>query len=359
VITLTATPAADGFAMPAERDPHDGCVLAWPENGYVWREGARPAQRAVAALANAIAETGEHVTVTVGDEQYPHARSLLSGRIRVVEAASWLAWARDVAPVFVVDGLGRRRGVDFTFTGYRQRYPYWQLDDRYAGKVLDLTDTPRYRSPLVAEGGAVHVDGEGTCLVTAEAMTDRNAGLVRDEIDAALRDYLGVRTVVWIEQGLVDDPTAHVDNVACFVRPGVVCLAWTDDTADPQYERCAATLDRLRGAIDARGRRLRVEKLPSPRPRYPSDDELRGVDSTPVSWPVSTRLAASYCNFYLANGHVLAPLLDPERDDEALATLCRLFPDRTVVGLDTRELLLGGGNIHCATQQVPAVTAAG
>jgi agmatine deiminase len=359
VRTLPGTPAADGYAMPAERAPHDACWLAWPENGYAWRHGARHAQRAVATLANAIAETGEQVTVTTSDDQYPHARSTLDGRVRVVETSSWLAWARDVAPTFVLDAHGHRRGIDFAFDGYRQRYPYWPVDDRYAGKVLDLTGTDRYRARLVTEGGAFHVDGDGTCLVTAEALLDRNPHLTRDQIAAALGDHLGVDTVLWIEHGLLDDPTAHVDNVAAFVEPGVVVLAWTDDPADPQHDRCARAYDELRTATDARGRPLRVEKLPLPRPRRATDEELDGVDSITGGHPPATRLPASYCNYYLANGHVLMPLLDPDRDAEAAAVLSRLFTDRTVVGLETRELLLGGGNIHCATQQVPARTGGG
>lgn len=356
--TLPGTPAADGFAMPAEWAPHDGCVLAWPENGYAWRLGARPAQRALATLANAIAETGEHVTVTTGAEQYAAARATLDGRIRVVETGTWLGWARDVAPTFVLDATGRRRGVDFPFDGYGRRSPQWTVDDRYAGRILDLTGTDRYRARLVVEGGGVHVDGEGTCLVTAESVLDprRNPGTDRAAAETALREHLGVHTVLWLERGLAYDATGgHVDNMACFAAPGVVLLAWTDDTGDPQYERSAAALERLRASTDAAGRRLRVETLPLPRPGYPTAEEAAGLDPVPGGRPPTGRLAASYVNFYLANGHVLAPLLDPDRDDAALATLSRLFPDRTVVGLDTRELLLGGGNIHCATQQIPAV----
>ncbi|MGW7595786.1 agmatine deiminase family protein, partial [Streptomyces rubiginosohelvolus] len=169
---MDSTPAADGFRMPAEWEPHDGCWMAWPQNGYVWREGARPAQRALAALANAVADTGEAVTVTVTGDQYAHARSRLDSRVRVVETTSWLGWARDIAPTFVVDGTGRRRGVDFPFNGYGNRYPYWATDDQYAQRVLDLTATDRYRAPLVLEGGSFHVDGQGTALVTAKTLHD-------------------------------------------------------------------------------------------------------------------------------------------------------------------------------------------
>lgn len=341
--------------MPAEWAPHDGCLLVWPENGYAWRDGARHAQQAVAVLANAIAETGERVTVTVSGGQYPHARSRLAARIRVVEATTWLGWARDIAPTYVLDGRGGRRGVDFRFNGYGAQYPCWADDDLFGRKMLDLTGTPRYRAPLVAEGGALHVDGAGTCLLTEAALLDprRNPGVGRARVEAVLRDHLGVDTVLWLESGLVDDPTGHVDNVAFFAAPGVVCLAWTDDPADPQSERCAAAYERLSGAVDAGGRRIRVEKLRLPAPAYATDDEIRGVDTVAGVPTGPVRLAASYCNAYLANGHVFMPLLDPEYDDEARGCLARLFPDRTVVGLETRELLLGGGNVHCATQQIP------
>lgn len=356
--TLDSTPVDDGFWMPAEWDPHDGCWLVWPQNGYVWREGARPAQRALAALANAVADTDEQVTVTVTGDQYAHARVVLDSRIRVVESATWLGWARDIAPTFVVDGAGRRRGVDFAFNGYGNRYPYWATDDQYARKVLDLTSTDRYRAPLVVEGGAFHVDGDGTALVTAETLLDpaRNDSPTRAAMEDLLHSYLGITRTLWIEWGLTHDETrGHVDNMACFASPGVVCLTWTDDEHDPQYERSAQALEALENATDARGRPVRVEKLPMPGPLYLTDDEARGIDSlAPLAHaPQRPRLAASYANFYLAADHLFVPLLDPEHDDEALACLSRIYSRHTVVGVATRELLLGGGNIHCATQQLP------
>ena len=202
------------------------------------------------------------------------------------------------------------------------------------------------------------MDGAGSCLVTAEAILDpaRNPGLDRAEVESVLTAQLGVRTVLWIDPGLVGDPTGHVDNVACFAAPGTICLAWTDDPADPQSERSAQALEQLQAAVDARGRRLHVEKLRLPAPQYATEDEARGVDTIGPHRSGPARLAASYCNFYLATGHLFVPLLDPDTDDHAVATLARLFPDRTVVALPTRELLLGGGNIHCATHQIPATT---
>ncbi|HZE38668.1 MAG TPA: agmatine deiminase [Stackebrandtia sp.] len=354
--TPNGTPRADGFRMPAEWEPHEQCWLIWPENGYAWREGARPAQRALAELANAIAETGEQVTVTATGPAYPHARTLLSDRVRLLTMDVVLGWARDIAPTFVVDDEGRRRAVAWRFNGYGQLYPHWQRDSQYAFKVMDAERTAGYVAPLVVEGGGFHVDGEGTCLVTAETLLDpaRNPGLGTDAIDAELGRYLGADTVIWLERGLTHDETkGHIDNMACFTAPGEVCLSWTDDESDPQYERGAEALARLESATDARGRSLTVHKLPLPGPLSSTEEEDRTVDQIVPRPYGGHRLPASYTNFYVANGHVFAPLLDPERDDEAHKILGELFADREVVGLATRELLLGGGNIHCATQQIP------
>ena len=230
-----------------------------------------------------VADTGEDVTVTVTGDQYANARSSLDSRVRVVEAASWLGWARDIAPTFVVDDSGRRRGVDFAFNGYGNRYPYWATDDQYARKVLDLAATDRYRAPLVLEGGAFHVDGEGTALVTAETLLDpaRNDSPSRTAMEELLASYLGITRTLWIEWGLSNDATrGHVDSMACFAAPSFeICLTWTDDTRDPQYDRSARALEELRDATDAQGRALRVEKLPLPGPLHASDDEIRGLDS--------------------------------------------------------------------------------
>jgi agmatine deiminase len=209
------------------------------------------------------------------------------------------------------------------------------------------------------EGGAIHVDGQGTLLTTEECLLNpnRNPGLDRVDLEAALREYLGIEKVIWLGQGVFNDETdGHVDNLCCFVRPGEVALTWTDDPSDPQYRISRDALARLSVARDAQGRKLRVHRVPQPGPLFVTEEEAAGVESRPGSRPrtAGDRMAGSYVNFYLANRRVVVPLLDPQTDARVLRVLRRLFPQREVVGVPAREILLGGGNIHCITQQLPA-----
>lgn len=359
--TVTTTPRADGFHMPAEWEHHSGCWMAWPERPDNWRWGAKPAQEAYAAVAAAI-QPSDPVTMGVSSDQFDHACSLLPPEVRVVELTTDDAWMRDIGPTFVVDGHGHRRGVDWHFNAWGGLegglYFPWDHDDLVAHKVLELEGDERYRAPIVLEGGSIHVDGEGTVLATEQCLLNhnRNPEMSREEIEAALCDYLGATKVIWLGEGVYNDETdGHIDNIACFVRPGVVLLTWPDDEADPQYPISADALRRLEGATDARGRRIKVVKIPSPRPILISEDESEGVDAVEGTLPrmPGDRMAASYVNFYIGTTRVIFPLLDPVYDDRAAAVLRECFPDREVVGVPAHEILLGGGNIHCITQQVP------
>jgi agmatine deiminase len=359
--TIDSTPAADGFAMPAEFAPHAGCWLLWPERPDNWREGAQPAQQAFVEVAAAIARF-EPVRVGVSASHYDAARAQLPPAVRVVEISHDDAWMRDVGPTFVTNKKGVKRGVDWRFNAWGGLegglyYP-WDLDDAVARKVLEIEDCDRYRAPIINEGGAIHVDGQGTALVTEQCLLDpnRNPELSRTDIEAHLRDYLGVREVVWLGQGVINDETdGHVDNLACFVRPGVIALHWTDDTRDPQHAVSKDALRRLKLARDARGRQFEVIKLPMPGPLELTASEAQGILASEHAHrrEAGMRLAASYVNFYIANRGIVMPLLDSKTDRLAASRIKRAFPGRQVVGVPAREILLGGGNIHCITQQVP------
>lgn len=359
--TLASTPAADGFAMPAEFSPHAGCWMLWPERPDNWRDGAQPAQRAFAEVAAAIARF-EPVRVGVSAAHYEFARRLLPPAVRVMEISHDDAWMRDVGPTFVVNRRGIKRGVDWRFNAWGGLdgglYFPWNLDDAVAQKVLEIEGCERYRAPLINEGGAIHVDGQGTALVTEQCLLNRNRNpdLARDDIEAHLRDYLGVKQVIWLGEGVINDETdGHIDNLACFVKPGVVALHWTDDARDPQFAVSSDALHRLRKARDARGRGIEVLKLPMPGPLEFTAAEAAGILESETSHrrEAGMRLAASYVNFYIANRGIVMPLLDRKTDRLAAARLKRAFPGRQVVGVPAREILLGGGNIHCITQQVP------
>jgi agmatine deiminase len=360
---LRSTPAADGFWMPAEFEPHAGTWMLWPERPDTWRKGAQPARQAFAAVATAIAAF-EPVTVGASAAQYRAARTQLPEAVRVVELSSDDAWMRDVGPTCVVDAAGEVRGIDWQFNawgGYEGGlYAPWDADDAVARKLMEVEGIDGYRAPFVLEGGAIHVDGEGTALVTEECLLNhnRNPSLTRDDIEARLRAWLGVDSILWLGKGVVDDETdGHVDNLCCFVRPGEVLLTWTDNRRDPQWTVSNDALERLMAARDARGRRLKVHRIPSPGPLRRTAAEAAGLarGESAKARSAGERLAASYVNAYLVNGGVVMPLLDRKQDAAAAAVLKRVFRGRELVGVPAREILLGGGNIHCITQQIPAV----
>jgi agmatine deiminase len=362
---LPSTPAADGYRMPGEFEPHEGCWMIWPERQDNWRWGAKPAQAAFAAVAEAINES-EPVTVGVSDGQFEHCRTILSPSIRVVEISSDDAWVRDTGPTFLVNDAGGLRGVDWHFNAWGGMegglYFPWDRDERVARKILEIEGAGRYRAPLVLEGGSIHVDGEGTILSTEECLLNhnRNPGLSREEIEAALFEHLGAERIIWLGDGVFNDETdGHVDNLACFAAPGVVVLTWTDDESDPQHAISRDALQRLQRARDARGRELEVIRIPSPGPLTITEEEAAGVDVAEGTKPrrAGDRMAGSYANFYIGSSRIVFPLLDPRFDDAAREILAGCFPGREIVGIPAREILLGGGNIHCITQQVPLVTA--
>jgi agmatine deiminase len=365
--TLTSTPRADGFYMPAEWARHKQTWLVWPERTDNWRLGAKPAQQAFVAVIRAIARF-EPVTVMASARQFANAQAQLSlletvHPIRVVEVSNNDAWCRDTGPTFVTNGK-EIRGIDWTFNAWGGLngglYFPWDLDDQVAQKVLNIEGLPRYRTEgFVLEGGAIHTDGEGTLLTTAECLLNpnRNPDLTKAQIEQQLSDYLGIDKVIWLEEGIFNDETdGHVDNMCCFVRPGEVLLAWTDDETDPQYARSRAALTVLENSTDAKDRPFIVHKLPVPGPLLAKAEEYASVDLTGAAVPreAEARLAGSYINFYLCNGGLILPTFDDPMDSVAADILAKVFPQHQVVTVPGREILLGGGNVHCITQQQPA-----
>jgi agmatine deiminase len=330
--------------------------MGWPERTDTWRDGAKPAQRAFAEVAAAIS-AAEPVTVAASARQWANARATLAPEVRVVELGTDDAWFRDVGPTWLVGPDGERRGVDWRFNAYGGPdhglyFPY-DRDAAAAAKVLEVEGHDRYACALVAEGGAVHVDGAGTVLTTEQCLLDphRNPDRSKADVERVLVEYLGAERVVWLGQGVVDDETGgHVDNLACFVRPGVVLLTWTDDPSDPQH---SVSVDARRRLEEAG---LEVLVVEQPGPLYLHAHEAAGLDQGGWAKPrlAGDRLAGSYVNAYVATTRLVVPLLDPRTDEAALAVYAEAFPDRQVVGVASREVLLGGGNIHCITQQIPA-----
>lgn len=359
--TLASTPRQDHFRMPGEFEPQSQVWLLWPERTDNWRLGAKPAQQVFVQVATAISRFTP-VTMGVSRGQFLNARNMLPPKVRVVEISYDDAWIRDCGPTFVVDDQGAVRLVDWDFNAWGGLdgglYFPWDQDDLVPQKVAEIERVDRYKAPLVLEGGSIHVDGEGTLITTKECLLNpnRNPGLSQSEIEAYLKDYLNLDKVIWLERGVYNDETSgHVDNICCFIRPGVVALSWTDDKDDPQYEISAENYEILKHATDAQGRALEVHKIHQPDPVIITADEAAGVDSVDGTLPreEGDRMAASYINFLITNGGVIVPTFDDPHDGPALEQLQALFPERAVVGVPAREILLGGGNIHCITQQQP------
>ncbi|MEA4811520.1 MAG: agmatine deiminase [Anaerolineaceae bacterium] len=360
--TIDSTPKQDGFRMPGEFEPHAGTWMIWPERPDNWRNGAKPAQKAFAEVAKAISQF-EPLTMCVSVAQFNNARNHLPSNVRVVEMSNNDSWMRDCGPTFVTNG-NEVRAIDWDFNAWGGLlgglYFPWDLDDLVARKVADLECVDRYKAPMVLEGGSIHCDGEGTLLTTEECLLNenRNPDMTKEEIETQLKAYLNLEKIIWLKRGIYNDETnGHVDNICCFVKPGVVLLAWTDDTEDPQYEISHENYEILSKSEDAKGRKFEIHKLLLPAPVLINQEESEGVDPIEGTLPrnAGDRLAASYVNFYLCNGGLVMPAFGDPNDLVAAKQLAELYPGRKIVSVPAREILLGGGNIHCITQQQPAV----
>ena len=359
--TLDSTPRADGFHMPAEWEPHQRTWMLWPQRPDNWRNGAKPAQRAWAEVAGLIARF-EPVTVGANPDQFENARAMLPDHVGVVEMSNNDSWMRDIGPSFVVNGSGDVRMVHWRFNAwgglFDGLYFPWDKDALVPRKMAGIEGVDRYPAPLVMEGGSIHVDGEGTVITTEECLLSRgrNPELSREQIEAYLGEYLNIQKVIWLKRGIDPEETnGHVDDVACFVRPGVVLAGIVDDPTDWRYEILAENLEILRNSTDAAGRPLDVHTIPMPGPQYLTAEEAAGLDVVEGTLPreAGDEIPASYVNFYLCNGGLVVPVFGDRHDDEAIETLRELFPDREVVTFPGREIVLGGGNVHCITQQQP------
>ena len=356
---LDSTPKHDGFRLPGEFERKSGCWLGWPERTDVWRNGAKPAQKVWVQIVTAISHS-EPVTVCASAAQFATARRQLPPQVRVVEMTCNDTWFRDSGPCFVVnDDSGEVRGVDFEFNAYGGLdgglyYP-WDKDDQIASKILEIERFDRYRAPLIAELGGIQSDGQGSILTTEQCLLNRNRNqhLGKEEVTRRLTNYLGAEQIIWLPRGCKFDETdGHVDDLACFVRPGEVVLQWTDNREDPQWEIYQEAYDILRSTRDSRGRELIVHKLPQPDVLEWTAEEAEGLDQQDSTHTrqAGTKICASYINYYAGNTSIVVPLFGDRNDQAAMATLAELFPQQKIIGIEnSREILLGGGNVACIT----------
>ena len=342
-----------GLRMPAEWEPHAGTWVAWPHRRSDWPGKFAPIRWVYAEIVRILSRF-EPVHVIVADEaQAALVRRTLNAahadlaNVHLHECPTDRSWLRDSGPVVVKDSTRGRVALDWHFNAWA-KYPDWHLDNAVpqfvaAARGLPTIQPHRAGHRVVMEGGSLDVNGAGLLLATEECWLsktqERNPPFGRADYEAVCIEFLGATKVLWLDRGVAGDDThGHVDDLARFVNETTVVQVVETDPADDNYTPLQENLDRLRGFTDLAGRPLTVATLPMPRPVVTAGQ----------------RLPASYANFYVANGVVIAPTFNDPADRVALGTLADLFPGREVVGIHCGDLIYGLGTLHCLTQQEPA-----
>jgi len=340
-ISGAGAPADSGFHMPAEWMPHSGTFIAWPRRKGLWPDGMKDAEKGYAAVINAISEF-EQATVIVHPRRLERARDLCGTSVSYIVMDHDDSWIRDNGPTIVLNGQGNRAAVAWKFNAWGEKYTPFHHDAEVAGKLGRILGLPVYEAPIILEGGSIHVDGQGTLVTTEECLLNpnRNPAWSREDITAVLEHFTGASKVIWLPKGLPGDETdGHVDNIACFTRPGQIAIqTYTDGEGASNSRRC---LEILRTETDAAGRTMEIVEIPAPEER-----KHKGV-----------ALTLSYINYALVNGGLILPVFggsSSRSDARAAGILSEIFPDRKIRTVDGLPIIKGGGNVHCITQQFPA-----
>jgi len=328
--------------MPAEWERHERTWMAWPSNGYTLGETETDAERARqtwANVANAIINF-EPVTMVVNPGDLAIAKNFLDPRVELIELPLNDAWMRDIGPTFVKDN-GEVKAVNWVFNGWgAQSWATWNHDDRIATEIAGIVGSTRLDSPLINEGGGIHVNGEGTILLTETVQLGdgRNSSWTKSEVEAELQKQLGVTQAVWIKRGLTRDydefgTRGHIDIVACFANADTILYHDQQNPDHPDFE----VSQEVKRTLEAE---TSFKLIPVPAPTILNDHE------GPVDY--------SYINHYICNDAVILCAFDDPNDQLAKGILEQVYPGREIVLVDARELFARGGGIHCITQQQPA-----
>lgn len=358
--------------FPAEFEKHDATLMIWPVRPGSWGKDPSGAQKAFVTLFKEILKS-EDLYVLFGRMTSSDIIDSLKEELGdtnfdfvplIIDSDD--SWARDTGPTFVYDDC-ELKGIDWGFNAwggdYDGLYADYENDCNLARKFCEKIDVESVDlTNFILEGGSIHSDGQGTLMVTESCLLSkgRNPSMSKDEIEYQLLRTLGAQKVLWLPRGIYNDETnEHVDNVCAFVAPGEVVLAWTDNEDDPQYELSKASYDYLRSVTDAMGRELKIHKLPIPScPVLIAEEDLQNLvfEEGEDMREEGERLAASYVNFYFTNDSILLPQFggeNKESDLKAVEIMTSVAAGRKVVPIYARDILVGGGNIHCITQQIP------
>ena len=341
-----STPAQLGYRMPAEWEPHAGTWLTWPRReGISFPDLYDRIPPILAAMVRALAED-EGVFINVWDATMEaEVRSVLTqhdalnDRVEFHHHPAYEPWCRDHGPVFVVN-TSQRAVLNWGYNAWGEKYPPYDLDNAVPEHIASVRGLPCFTPDMILEGGSIEVNGQGTLITTESCLLNpnRNPALDRAAIEQRLSDYLGVRKVLWLGEGIAgDDTDGHVDDLTRFVDAQTVVTAVEPDSQHPNYPPLQVNLQRLQAMCTQDGDSLRVIELPMPKPVLDKGE----------------RLPASYANFYIGNRTVLMPAFGQSRDADAQAILQQCFPSRRVLPLDSTNLIRGRGSFHCLTQQEP------
>lgn len=335
------------YRWPAEWERHDATWIAWPHNREHWPGKFEPIPKIYVEITRALVSS-ETVHLCVNDAKVEaRVREWLStagvslDRVIFHHFPTNASWSRDHGPIFVHGPQGLTV-LDWRYNANGEKWGPCDLDDVIPPQVASALGLPLIQPPMILEGGSVEGNGLGTVLTTESCLLNknRNPQMSRQEIEAALRQYLGATNMLWLKEGISgDDTDGHIDDLARFVNPTTVVCPLTDDQADEDYAVLRRNYDDLQTMRDQDGRPLTVVPLPVPSPVVYED----------------TRLPASYANFYIANTAVLLPTFRCPQDAKAREVLQQYFSDRRVIGIDCTDLVWGFGTIHCSTQQQPMV----
>lgn len=326
--------------MPAEFEPHRATLICWPARDEIYRSRLADAEAAHALLARTIAAF-EPVVMVAPPGRGDRAKEACGSSVSVVEIPIDDAWCRDSGPIYVRDEDGEFVALDFIFNGWGEKFLPFDHDDQLARRIAEhMGDTSR-RVDMVLEGGSINVNGRGALVTTEQCLLNpnRNPTMSRTRISDMLRTELGAESIVWLPHGLAldHDTDGHVDNVAAFTPTGCLLLQGCDDESEADWARCASNAQVARASADDAG--------------Y----EMATVPVLPFVETIEGRRVVPYLNFYVGNGFVTVPVCGHEADDDMVQLIAEYFPGREVIALDIGEILaLGGGGIHCITQQIPA-----
>ena len=327
--------------MPAEWEPHERCWMAWPCRIEVWGSNLGATQRTYADVANTISQF-EPVTMLALPQDVETATSLCSENVSIMPAEIDDSWMRDNGPNFVVNDAGDLAASIFHFNAWGGKYKPWAKDAAIGHRLAEHLGLRTFSAPIFMEGGGINVDGEGTLLTTEQCVLheNRNPGMQKEEAEQIFRDSLGVEKILWMPGDPEDTETdGHIDGIACFIESGKVLVEICPAKGTERYDNMQANLDAIRGATDAKGRELEIVLIEEAYEAERRNDIF----------------ACSYINFYIPNSAIVMPRFGIDRDEDARKNLAALFPDREVVQVDLSDIAIGGGGIHCITQQQPAI----